>query len=98
MHSVLSVNRQNGPYILKDEFKNLSWLPVKNRFHQSINSIVLKFFNNQCPSYLKEVFEFVLFVKLTQDKTCFFALTPQHGIKPQRFSKNQQHYYLPQLK
>ena len=44
-------------HISKNEFETLNWLPVKDRFNQSINSIVLKYFIKQCPSYLNEVFE-----------------------------------------
>ena len=44
-------------HISKNEFETLNWLPVKDRFNQSINSIVFKCFTKQCPSYLNEVFE-----------------------------------------
>ena len=44
-------------YIFKNEFETLNWLPAKDRFNQSINSIVFKYFTKQCPSYLNEVFE-----------------------------------------
>ena len=44
-------------HISKSEFETLNWLPVKDRFNQSINSIVFKYFTKQCPSYLNEVFE-----------------------------------------
>ena len=91
MHSVLSATRQNDPY-----FKKV--IPVKDRFNQSINPIVFNNFTKQCPSYLNQFFElaclnnlrtiwFVLFKKLTQDKTHSLPLVPQYGIKPQRFSK-----------
>ena len=30
--------------ISKNEFESLNWLPVKDRFNQSINLIVLKYF------------------------------------------------------
>ena len=42
------------------ELKDLSWLPVFNRFEQCAVSIVFKFINGNCPHYLNEVFEFVL--------------------------------------
>ena len=38
-------------------FETLTWLPVKNRRSQSVNSIVFKYFTKQCPSYLNEVSE-----------------------------------------
>ena len=44
-------------YISKNEFETLNWLPAKDRFNQSINSIVSKYFIKQCPSYLNEVFK-----------------------------------------
>ena len=44
-------------HISKNEFETLNWLPVKDRFNQSINSTVFKYFTKQCPSYLNEVFE-----------------------------------------
>ena len=43
--------------IPKNEFQTLNWLPVKDRFNQSINSFVFKYSTKQCPSYLNEVFE-----------------------------------------
>ena len=43
--------------ITKDEFESPNWLPVTDRFNQSINSIVFKYFIDQRPSYLNEVFE-----------------------------------------
>ena len=54
MHLVLSEARQNNPFF---ELENLNWLPIKDRFNQSINSVVFKYFTKQCPSYLNEVFE-----------------------------------------
>ena len=44
-------------HISKNEFETLNWLPVKDRFNESKNSIVFKYFTKQCPSYLNEVFE-----------------------------------------
>ena len=34
-------------HISKIEFETLNWLPVKDRFNQSINSIVVKYFTKQ---------------------------------------------------
>ena len=36
---------------------SFNWLPVTYRFKQCVNSIVLKYFNEQCPNYLNEVFD-----------------------------------------
>ena len=44
-------------HISKIKFETLNWLPVKDRFNQSINSTVLKHFAKQCPSFLNEVFK-----------------------------------------
>ena len=44
-------------HISKGEFETLNWLPVKDRFNQSVNSVVFKYFTKQCPSYLNDVFE-----------------------------------------
>ena len=44
-------------YISKNKFKPLNWLPVKDRFNQSINSVVFKYFTERCPSFLNEVLE-----------------------------------------
>ena len=47
-------------HISKNELKTLNWLPVKDKFNQSKNSIVFKYFTKQCLSYLSdEVFELV---------------------------------------
>ena len=55
MHLV-STARQNDP-IRKNKFETLYWLPVKDRFNQSINSNIFKYFIKQIPSYLIKVFE-----------------------------------------
>ena len=47
----------NLTHIFKNEFESLNWLPVKNRFNESINSIVFKYFAKQCSSYLNKVSE-----------------------------------------
>ena len=48
-------------HISKNEFEILVtwlfWLPVKDRFKQSINSIFFQYLTKQCPSSLNEVFE-----------------------------------------
>ena len=43
-------------HISQKEFLTINWLPVKERYNQCVNSIVFKYFNNQCPHYLNEVF------------------------------------------
>ena len=43
-------------HISHEEFEHLNWLPMTYRFKQSVNSVVFKYFNEQCPDYLSEVF------------------------------------------
>ena len=38
------------------EFETVNWLLIKERYDQYINSVALKYFNNQCINYLNEVF------------------------------------------
>ena len=45
-------------HISHKEFQLLNWLPVTYRFKQCANSIVFKYFNEEYPSYLSEVFSF----------------------------------------
>ena len=40
-----------------EEFEGLNWLPVTYKFKQCVNSIVFKYFNQQCSNYLNEVFD-----------------------------------------
>ena len=44
-------------HISHEEFEHLNWLHVTYRLEQCVSSIVLKYFNEQCPSYLSEVFD-----------------------------------------
>ena len=43
-------------HISQKEFEAINWLPFKERYNQCANSIVFKYFDNQCPHYLNEVF------------------------------------------
>ena len=43
-------------HISQKEFEAINWLPFKERYNQCVNSIVFKYFDNQCPHYLHEVF------------------------------------------
>ena len=43
-------------HISKKEFETVNWLPIKEKYKQRVNSIALKFFDNQCPHYLNVVF------------------------------------------
>ena len=55
-------------HISKNEFEILNWLPVKDRFNQSINSIVFQYFTNQFPRYMNEGFELACLNKLNNKK------------------------------
>ena len=43
-------------HISQKESEAINWLPIKERYNQCVNSIVFKYFDNQCPHYLNEVF------------------------------------------
>ena len=47
-------------HISHEEFERLNWLPVTYRFKQCVNTIVFKYFNEQCPNNLNEVFDVVV--------------------------------------
>ena len=42
--------------ISQKEFETFNWLPIKERYNQCVNSVAFKYFDNQCPHYLNEVF------------------------------------------
>ena len=46
----------NLKHISHEEFERLNWWPMTYRFKQFVNSIVFKYFNEQCLNYLSEVF------------------------------------------
>ena len=47
----------NRSHIGVTEFKQINWLPIRERFGQCICSTVFKFFNNNnCPAYMNEMF------------------------------------------
>ena len=37
-------------------FETINWLPIKERYNKCVSSIAFKYFDNQCPHYLNEVF------------------------------------------
>ena len=43
-------------YMSQKEFETINWLPIKERYNQCVNSTVFKYFDNQWPHYLNEVF------------------------------------------
>ena len=50
------LNMNNRAHIGVREFKNINWLPTKERFEQCTATSVFKFFNNSAPSYMSEMF------------------------------------------
>ena len=63
-------------HISKNDFETLKWLPVKDRFNQSIHSIAFKYFTQQCPSYL--FFELACPNKLKLVSTIFYQIFISH--------------------
>ena len=51
------VNLNNRVYIELNEFKQINWLPVNERFEQIIRSMSLKICNNTSPTYMNDVFK-----------------------------------------
>ena len=43
-------------HISQKEFETINLLPITERYNQCVISIALKYFDNQCPDYLNEVF------------------------------------------
>ena len=43
-------------HISQKEFETINLLPIEERYNQCINSVIFKYFDNQCPHYLNEVF------------------------------------------
>ena len=75
MHLLLSEARKMT-HIFKNEFETLNSLPVKDRFNQSTNSIVFKYFTKQRPSYLNEVFELACPNNLRKKPSYFKLIYP----------------------
>ena len=51
------LNLNNRTHIGRNEFEQISWMPVNDRFKQIINSISFKFCNNTSPPYMNDVFK-----------------------------------------
>ena len=43
-------------HISQKEFETINLLSITERYNQCVISIALKYFDNQCPNYLNEVF------------------------------------------
>ena len=54
IHFCLQLDKMS--HISHKEFETINWLPIKELYNQCINSIAFKYFDNQCPHYLNEVF------------------------------------------
>ena len=44
------------PHISQREFETINWLPIKERYSPCVKAVACKYFDNQCPLYLNEVF------------------------------------------
>ena len=53
MHQILLIH-----HVSEKDFRLINWLTTSKRVDQYINTITFKLFNNICPYYLKEIFEF----------------------------------------
>ena len=49
------LNLNNRPYIGRNEFEQINWLPVNDRFKQIISTMPFKFCNNTNPPYMSDV-------------------------------------------
>ena len=58
-------NLNNRAHIGTKEFKDINWLPTKERFEQCTATNVFKFFDNTTPSYMSEVFSLAGRIKVT---------------------------------
>ena len=50
------LNLKNRAHVGIKEFKNIDWLPTKERFEQCTTAKVFKFFDGSAPSYMSEMF------------------------------------------
>ena len=50
------LGKGNRDHIGQDEFKQINWLPVQNRFEQCLNVHVFNFINQKSPKYMSEMF------------------------------------------
>ena len=55
MHFSLQLDKLK--HVSHEEFERVNRLPVTYRFKKCVNSIVFKYFNEQCPNYMNEVFD-----------------------------------------
>ena len=51
-----SLQLDKSKQIFHEGFERLNWLSVTYRFKQCVSAIVFKYFNEQCPNYLNELF------------------------------------------
>ena len=78
-------------HVSHKEFGTIKWLSIKENYNQCINSIAFKYFDNQGPHYLNEIFmkaqEPSSFVKLAQVRMPFLSLVRDCGTKSLKKSK-----------
>ena len=51
------LNLSNRDHIGLTKFEKINWLPINDRFEQSISSTTFNFFNNRSPAYMNNVFK-----------------------------------------
>ena len=56
----------NRTHLGTKEFEKINWLPTKERFEQMVSVNIYKFFNNDAPAYMKEIFHPVNMVHNTR--------------------------------
>jgi len=59
-----------------DEFKEISWLNIEDRFKQIVCTNVYKFFNNKSPDYLSDVFNPKMNNERSTRNSCLKLLQP----------------------
>ena len=52
-----SLNLVKLKHISHEEFERLNWLRATDRFKKCVSWIIFKYFNDQCPNHLSEVFD-----------------------------------------
>ena len=60
------LNLNNRAHVGIKEFKDINWLPTKERFEQCTATNVFKFFDNSAPSYMSEMFSPVCQGRITR--------------------------------
>ena len=65
---------QNRTHLDKKEFKDIDWLPIKQRVHQQICVLAYNCFNKMSPSYMSDIFIPNIVVKETRNSQHSFKV------------------------